>query len=908
MDRINPSAHATQTSQLETAGTGSSPRLPNSVTTHTESASTSAEQTQLPNTDSAAPQKTTTLDQYSIVSGASALPYLTGLLLRAGATATSDHVDPATLGRARLKIQQLLRTMSGIMAGTLTPGSRTPIANIPEWITPVVSTGGFVSGQLAAGGPLTQYEKELAKQAGILVTDADAITDEPESIRLSLNQIWFDEPHFSRLSNMLDSGKYRVNSPEEAVMLVLVALHRLGHSDKAEELVSTISPFMGKVRFFPEPAEYPLPLSRNLAMKSVADALTQLDNRFGPNPEHKTNTRQRIEKNALVFDQWLPLSDRLLRLLQDTVEGELPYYNADGKLCGGMPLTNVSCEWFDKAKQYQADREQVLAQHPELKHRPSRKRGSERILQRSLEVLLAYPPESRQSSDKEGFQKIQSTLRKTLADIHRKHGLPKTEEYQKSLDDRQSWLEQHEQSRRAGQPLIAQLLTLKHCDLSKEDNLTFDTTGMPESVRKLLGKVQPRSLSELLERGDIASAEVFASKLLEVAPIVRSESIQDPTLATLFAHLYQAFNKRRSLLLLNLKSQVRVEDLPWVKLLQSVTPIDEGKRLENAQNFITGIISQALTHFPHTILPNTFIKSLGQVFKTQPESSMEQLPLTEEIAADIFLQKFSEKYLKAAKQAASLMQGTLYEKYYGLDYGTIANLETPEAFYDLCLLKSGARCSYCYGDHRYFETAESGKIIEWQQVITTHNLATLADAINLLEPLRGEYGRKLSHKVADWVVTECIHYNPGKPDLIRLHEHKSIAYAFRQMLFFLSFQPRDVQLSALEKLKTIPPKIDDMISAINLREIQAVTPESTRVPGMACDDEMAAADDNDDDLMDAYENSSNRPTRTDRPSQAELLKRLNQKKKHVSAMIKSFEIALSGQQSQQPPKPFVGWL
>ena len=109
MDRINPSAHATQTSQPETAGTGSSPRLPNSVTTHTESASTSAEQTQLPNTDSATPQKTTTLDQYSIVSGASALPYLTGLLLRAGATATSDHVDPATLGRARLKIQRWVR-------------------------------------------------------------------------------------------------------------------------------------------------------------------------------------------------------------------------------------------------------------------------------------------------------------------------------------------------------------------------------------------------------------------------------------------------------------------------------------------------------------------------------------------------------------------------------------------------------------------------------------------------------------------------------------------------------------------------------------------------------------------------------------------------------------------------------
>ncbi|MBK7842034.1 MAG: hypothetical protein IPJ49_31050 [Candidatus Obscuribacter sp.] len=43
--------------------------------------------------------------------------------------------------------------------------------------------------------------------------------------------------------------------------------------------------------------------------------------------------------------------------------------------------------------------------------------------------------------------------------------------------------------------------------------------------------------------------------------------IDDPALARLFLQLYIAFRKRRSLLLLNLESQVKLEELPWLSVI-----------------------------------------------------------------------------------------------------------------------------------------------------------------------------------------------------------------------------------------------------------------------------------------------------------------------------------------------------
>ena len=822
------------------------------------------------------------LGQHSSAVHTSAVPYLKAVLGKAAVTASSNNADPATVQRARLKIHTLLQTIAGITSGFLMPGSRTPIARTPVWLTPVVISGGFPSGQLAAGGMLTDYETKLAHQLEI------PLSDDPADIRLKLNRIWFNEPYYSQLCDMLDNGTYRFNFPEEAVMLVAVALQRSGYGKKAEKLIRTVAPFMKRARFFPEPAQKLLPLARTVSMTTVPDALVKLHNRFSPHPEHKTNTRRHIEKNALVFDQWLPLKDRLLKLVLDTVVGEPPYYSFTGELCGGMPLVAITPKWAEEARQFQADRKQVLEQYPEMQYRSMRKRGSERILLRSLEIALANPPQNQLPANRVGFLKIQENLRKTLADVHHKQGAPGSEKQQKIQDNRQLWLEKHKNAASKGQLLIAQLHPFKDDNQLPPGNLSVDMASMPASVKKLLEKLQPRELAELLTRHDITSSEVLAAKLLEIVPIVKSESMADPTLATLFAYIGQAFNRRRSLLLHSLQSQVRINELPWVKHLEAITPVDKASRQENVRALITDAVLQVLTYFPYTIFPNPFIKSLTQLVRALPEARMKKIALTNELAADIYEGAFSKKYVTSAKEAAKLMTGTLYERYYGLEYDKISRFRKQGHLYNLCHSLSGVPKK----THRfhYYAPRENGKIIEWQQIITTHNLASLTNFLGLHEYLQSDNGAKSSHKIAEWIIDKHSRYNPDNPDWIRLREHKNIAYAFRQMLFFLSFQTNDVQLSVLAKLKTIPEIIEGKMAAISsTRKRTAAAPESTTA-----------------------NEASTSTKKIDRTlslvGSRERLERLTNQKKEAHLMVSSLEAALLNQGTQTNLKPFMGWL
>ncbi len=826
-------------------------------------------------------QPSLSLGQHSSAVHTSSVPYLKGVLGKAAATASSNSADPATVQRARLKIHTLLQTIAGITSGFLMPGSRTPLSWAPVWLTPVVISGGFPSGQLAAGGSLTDYETKLAHQLGI------PLSDDPADIRLKLNRIWFNEPYYSQLCDMLDNGTYRVNFPEEAVMLVAVALQRAGYGDKAEKLIGKVAPFMKHARFFPEPAQTLLPLDRTVSMTTVPNALTQLHNRFSPQPEHKTNTRRHIEKNALVFDQWLPLKDRLLKLILDTVVGDPPYYSFTGELCGGTPLVAITPKWAEAARQFQADRKQVLEQYPEMQYRSMRKRGSERILLRSLEIALANPPENLLPTDRAGFLKIQENLRKTLADVHHKQGAPDSEKQQKIQDARQLWLEKHKNAASKGQLLIAQLHPFKDDNQLPPGNLSVDMASMPAPVKKLLEKLQPRELAELLTRRDITSSEVLAAKLLEIVPIVKSESMADPTLATLFACIGRAFNKRRSLLLHSLQSQVMINELPWVKYLEAIIPVDKARRRDNVRDLITDVVLQVLTYFPHTIFPNPFIKSLTQLIRALPEARMKKIALTNELAADIYENAFSRKYVTSAKEAAKLMTGTLYERYYGLEYDKISRFRKRVHLYNLCHSLSGVPKK---ADPFHYSPRENGKIIEWQQIITTHNLASLTNFLGLHEYLQSDNGAKSSNKIADWIINKHSRYNPDNPDWIRLREHKNIAYAFRQMLFFLSFQTSDVQLSVLAKLQTIPEIIEGKMAAINsTRKKTAAAPEST--------------------TANKASTSTKKIDRTLPPvGLRERIERLTNQKKEAHLMVSSLEAALLNQDAQTNLKPFVGWL
>ena len=89
-------------------------------------------------------------------------------------------------------------------------------------------------------------------------------------------------------------------------------------------------------------------------------------------------------------------------------------------------------------------------------------------------------------------------------------------------------------------------------------------------------------------------------------------------------------------------------------------------------------------------------------------------PLTEELAADIFMGRFSEKFLRAAERAGDRLAGSLYARHYDIDYDSLPR--TLEEFAELCVARAG-------GPSDRWSVAGNRRVIEQAQILTTPNLA-----------------------------------------------------------------------------------------------------------------------------------------------------------------------------------------
>jgi hypothetical protein len=262
----------------------------------------------------------------------------------------------------------------------------------------------------------------------------------------------------------------------------------------------------------------------------------------------------------------------------------------------------------------------------------------------------------------------------------------------------------------------------------------------------------------LIERGIVPSAEVLAELIPPIAAATVSQAYGDERLAALMAANYEAFRRRRSLLLLDLEHQVHVEELPWV---QAVAPYRETGDGAEARAALIRLAELALDAFPATILPNALISELDVLAR---EAGLD-LPLTEELAADIFMGRFSKKFVRAARLAGEQLEGSLYARYYDIDYTALP--DTPEAFGELCLARAprSRKASWVAGN---------GMVIEQAQILTTHNLAALVSI-----------GVELDYAA---VADRCLDRALALATRPRLtgRKHKDLAYAWRQLVFFLS--------------------------------------------------------------------------------------------------------------------------
>lgn len=712
--------------------------------------------------------------------------------------------DAATRERARRKVERFRQALEGMLGGSIEVGSRTPVADTPAWATLDVAHGGFATGQLLAGGPLQPHEAALLRD----------VPAPPGKERAALNLHFLSDAGRADLLRRLASGCYRVNVPEEAALLVVAWLiaHRL--PDRAQAVLDAILPFVDRLRFYPVPDDQPLLPSAVVKLQPASEVAATLE---------ATRPQAQVAAMNEALRVWAPLYDRAVSLFLETVEGETPHLRTDGsgalvrrpdgqpQVGGGWPCKRVPPGWAARASALLAEHAAARAEHG-LCGKPEHSKGNHAILRRYLE-RCARDPASLDGRDV-------GTIRKVLASFVTKHGVPGDAKHRRLREEqaRVAARPTHQQAARvlasrlsacpkdAGlpslEPVLGPIAEAEAALLGAGARASVGAgTGagagagagasvvvgapIPQAVARRLDRCLEAPIEELVTRGVIPSSEVLAIVLPQVTSQVRAAGLADPALARLYGAVYAAFRRRRSLLLLNLESQVRLEELPWVAALeeQRAGKLEERARASQA---LSQVAALAITSFPETIFPNKLLQEMRALVK----GSDLQIPLVDELAADIFMGELSGKFLDAAKIAARLVRGTLYARYYDVPVDTVLRIDDVAKKRGFSAASSAELVALCtdranVADFRSgSRTARNGKVIEQEQILTTHNLAAVFEALGLLEPLRGRLP-ELSRGCFRFICKkEQVRIEKWHAKLVRV---KNSAYAWRQMVFYLSF-------------------------------------------------------------------------------------------------------------------------
>ena len=209
-----------------------------------------------------------------------------------------------------------------------------------------------------------------------------------------------------------------------------------------------------------------------------------------------------------------------------------------------------------------------------------------------------------------------------------------------------------------------------------------------------------------------------------------------------------------------------------------------------------------LASFPFAIIPNKLLQELRMLAR---DASLD-LPLTEELAADIFMGRFSAKFYESASVAADLLGQSLYATYYRIDAKALRALkplpEEPEQRrLFVGMRKADELTEHCRGRAGLNAgdrgIAINGMIIEQQQIVTTHNLAVLFERLGLAATLSAELPGMV-RRCFEWI---CQRHQARYPDRhSRLIMLKNTAYAWRQMIFFLSMMAPESRVQSLAEL------------------------------------------------------------------------------------------------------------
>lgn len=701
--------------------------------------------------------------------------YPMGQLQRALETAVRAD-DPDIRHRAGERALIWEQVLAGIGSGSLQIGSRTPVEDTPGWVTLEVAHGGFATGRYLAEGPVETWEHALL--------DALPSGFGPDlSPRHRLNTWYLTDDGLVQLQTMLATQTYEIDVPEAGALLVVAWLAGNGFDGQALDLVAELYPLIGRLRFYPRTTDRGATSGTVVHLRTAAEVADQLRDREVP---------EQIAAMVETLTVWHPLFDRLVALWLRTVEGEWP--------CQRWPES-----WATDRASWLSDYEQAAKTHS-LSRRHVRSRSNFSILREALERC---PGDSSSLSAREVGR-----LRAALARAVERWGLPGSDQHSttRSAQAATAALPTHpevaailverlsEYPSGAGVPDLGPVLNAVAIDADRAE------VPVPPSLARKTERALEAPIAELVDRGVIGSAEVLAIVVPQISSQVAAAAIDDRELQALYGAIYQAFRRRRSLLLLNLEHQVQIEELPWVQVLDRFR-LPNASTKATAETTLAQTAHLAISSFPHTVLPNPLVKE----FIALAKHAEIDIPFVEEVAADIFMGTFTTKWRRAARIAAEQLEGSLYARYYDLpaaatwtplpsDDGTLLDRaklrwgkRTAEDFAALCRERAK---EVSVGDGSF--VARNGAVIEQSQILTTHNLAPLVDRLEIADQL-GASVPVLVPQVFDWIIRE---QTKSRDDWqATLQMLKNTAYAWRQAIYLLSFADDPTQQMAIGRLR-----------------------------------------------------------------------------------------------------------
>lgn len=708
-------------------------------------------------------------------------------LARALRVAVAD--DEELRHRAAARSGEWAGVLSGMLSGFLSIGSRQPVAGLPIWVTPEVVTGGFATGAPMAGGVLRPHERELLDTLG-----GSAAGEE----RMALNTWFLSDAGFAQLQERLQNGCYAIDVPEEAALLCAAWLAKVGEADAARTLVGELAPFFDRLRFYPRSTPSAFVSGASVFLESVAEVRRRLQ-RIGANA--------RIMAQADAIRGRIPLRDRLIELFLETVAGEPPSIrvDADGRWAdpttrrfhveGGWPCRQYPAGWSDRARALLAQCQtpalsahRVMGELIGLLRRcaadPAALTGRE---VGRIRLHLARHLSRWGGSDSDRRRRVRAgQASQAAAPLHRDLAVV--------VDRRLAACTQE-----LGVEAIDPILQPVHMDEAGTE--VASGTELPKTIRRKVERCFSATPAELVGRGVVKSGETLARIVPQFTSGLRAAALSDPAAGRLYAATYRAFRGRRSLLLLNYESQVKLEELPWMAALWKHRGETGREVPELAHRALRELASLALRSFPAVVVPNKLLQEL----RALAEGAGLELPLVDELAADIFMGGFSPKFLAAARLAAELLEGSLYARYYDIDYPALHGLTAPQkrrwpeslqpsedAFADLCRARAGISSTA-------WNVAANGMIIEQAQILTTQNLAPLVQELELAPDLRPD-ALALAGTCFRWVIRRLQVKCPWHHgQLIQL---KNGAYAWRQMIFFASLLAEQERATFLSGIQT----------------------------------------------------------------------------------------------------------